>query len=102
MYEALSFRPLSFLGYAIYNNLLGAHGWSHVRFIAQNTSDDKVLDKIKRRVGQIEKAHKMRMKPKIQASPDVLLPVDTMGVDKGPSVDGMDKEEELSSDFIKC
>jgi hypothetical protein len=62
MSEALSLRPLSVLGYAIDNNLLGAHGWSRVWVLAQNTSDDKMLEKIKRRVGQMEKAHKMRMK----------------------------------------
>jgi hypothetical protein len=73
MFEALSCRPLSVLGYAIYNNLLGAHGWSHVRVLAQKTSDDKMLDKIKRRVGQMDKAHKVRMEPKIQASPGVLV-----------------------------
>jgi hypothetical protein len=73
MSKALSCRPLSFLGYAIYNNLLGAHGWNHVRVLAQKTSDNKMLDKIKRRVGQMEKAHKVRMEPKIQASPEVLV-----------------------------
>jgi hypothetical protein len=65
MSEALSFRPLLVLGYAINNNLLGAHGWSRVRVLAQKTSDDRMLEKIKRRVGQMEKAHKMRMKPRI-------------------------------------
>jgi hypothetical protein len=63
MYEALTFRPLSVLGYAINNNLLGAHGWSRVRILAQKTSDNKMLDKIKRRVGHMEKANKMKMKP---------------------------------------
>jgi hypothetical protein len=51
MSEALSFRPLSVLGYAIDNNLLGADGWSRVRVLAQKTSDDRMLEKIKRRVG---------------------------------------------------
>jgi hypothetical protein len=60
-----------------------------------------MLDKIKRRVGQMEKAHKMRMKPKIRASPEVLVPVDLMGVENDPAMDGMDEEEELSPDFIK-
>jgi hypothetical protein len=55
------------------NNLLGAHGLSYVRILAQKTSDDKMLDKIRRRVGQMEKAHKMRMKPKTQASPEVVV-----------------------------
>jgi hypothetical protein len=73
MYEALPCRPLSVLGYAIYNNLLGDHGWNRVRVLAQKTSDDKMLHKIKRRVGQMEKAHKVRMKTKIQASPEVLV-----------------------------
>jgi hypothetical protein len=63
--------PLSVLEYAIYNNLLGAHGWSRVRVLAQKTSDDKKLDKIKRRVAQMEKAHKVWIEPKIQASPEV-------------------------------
>jgi hypothetical protein len=47
MSDALSFRPLSVLGYAIDNNLLGAHGWGRVRVLAQKTSDNKMLDKIK-------------------------------------------------------
>jgi hypothetical protein len=73
MSNALTFKPLSVLGYAIDNNLLGAHGWSRVWILAQKTSDDNMLDKIKRRVGQMEKAHKMRMKPKTQASPEVVV-----------------------------
>jgi hypothetical protein len=73
MSEAFLFRPQSVLGYAIYNNLLGAHGLSRVRVLAQKTSDNKMLDKIKRRVGQMGKAHKVRMEPKIQASPEVLV-----------------------------
>jgi hypothetical protein len=67
MSEALSCRELSVIKYAIYNNLLGAHGWSRVRVLAPKTSDDKMPDKIKRRVGQMGKAHKVRMEPKIQA-----------------------------------
>jgi hypothetical protein len=101
VYEALAFIPLSVLGYAIDNNLMGAHGWSHVRVLAQKTSDDKMLDKTRRRVGLMEKAHKMRMKPKTQGSPEDILSVDLMGVEKGPAVDGMDDEEELYPDFIK-
>jgi hypothetical protein len=101
MSEALTFRPLSVLGYAINNNLLGAHGWSHVRILAQKTSDDKMLEKIKRHVGHMEKAHKMRMKPKTQASPEVVVSVHLMGVEKVPDMDGTDEEEELSPDFIK-
>jgi branched-subunit amino acid transport protein len=54
MSEALSFIPLSVLGYAIDNNLLGAHGWSRVQVLAQKTPDDRMLEKIKRRVGQME------------------------------------------------
>jgi hypothetical protein len=45
--KALSFRPLSVLGYAIDNNLLRAHGWGRVRVLAQKTTEDKMLDKIK-------------------------------------------------------
>jgi hypothetical protein len=43
----------------------------------------------------------MRMKPKIRASPEMLVPVDLMGVENVPAVDGMDEEEELSPEFIK-
>jgi hypothetical protein len=85
MSDDMTFRPLSFIGYAINNNLLGAHGWSCVRILAQKTSGDNMLDNLKMRVGQMEKAHKMRMKPKTQASPEVVLPVDIMGVEKGSS-----------------
>jgi hypothetical protein len=42
------------------------------------------------------------MKPKIWASPEVLLPFDLMGFENDPAVDGMDEEEELFPDFIKC
>jgi hypothetical protein len=55
--------------YAIDNNLLGAHGWSRVWILAQKTSYNKILDNIRRRVGQMEKAHKMSMKPKTEAGP---------------------------------
>jgi hypothetical protein len=48
MYEALTFRTQSVLGYAIENNLLGAHGWSCVRILSQKTSYNKMLDKIRR------------------------------------------------------
>jgi hypothetical protein len=60
-----------------------------------------MLDKIKRRVRQMEKAHKMRMKPKTQASQEFLVPVDLMGFEKGPYVNGTDEEDELSPEFIK-
>jgi hypothetical protein len=50
----------------------------------------------------MEKPHKMKMKPKIRASPEVLVSVDLMGVENDLAVDGMDEEEELSPDFIKC
>jgi hypothetical protein len=53
MYEALALRPQSVLGRAIDNNLLGAHGWSSVRILAQKTSNDKILYKIRRHVGQM-------------------------------------------------
>jgi hypothetical protein len=48
----------------------------------------------------MEKAHKVIMKPKTQASPEVLVIGDLMGVEKGPDVDCMEEEEELSPDFI--
>jgi hypothetical protein len=51
--------------------------------------------------GTDEKAHKMRMKPKTEASPEVVVPGDLMEVEKGPAVDRMEEEEELSPDFIK-
>jgi hypothetical protein len=69
MSEDLAFIPQSVIGYAIDNNLLGAHGWSHVRILVQKTLDDKMLDKIRRHVGQMKKSNKIRMKPKTQASP---------------------------------
>jgi hypothetical protein len=65
MSEALSCRPLSDIGYAIYKNLLVAHGWSRVRVLAQKTLDDKMLDKIKRRVEQMEKSHKVKTETKV-------------------------------------
>jgi hypothetical protein len=52
------------MGYTIDNNLLEAHGWSRVWVLVQKISDDKMLDKIKRWVGQLEKAHRNRMEPK--------------------------------------
>jgi hypothetical protein len=61
MSDALSFRPLSVLGYAIDINLLGSHAWGLVWLLAQKTTDDNMIDKIKRCVGQMKKAHKMRM-----------------------------------------
>jgi hypothetical protein len=39
----------------------------------------------------MERAHKMRMKPKIWASPEVLVLVDLMGVENDPAVDGIDE-----------
>jgi hypothetical protein len=50
----------------------------------------------------MEKAHKMRMKPKTEASPEVVVPGDLMRVKKDPAVDSMEEEEEeLSPDSIK-
>jgi hypothetical protein len=63
MSESLIFRPKSIWECAIDNNLLWAHGWSRVHIFAQKTSDDKMLNNIKRRVGQMEKSQKIRMKP---------------------------------------
>jgi hypothetical protein len=50
----------------------------------------------------MEMAHKMRMKPKTQSSQEIVVPVDIMGVNKGPAVDGTDEEEDISPSFIKC
>jgi hypothetical protein len=102
MSDALAFRTQSVLRYAIINNLLGAHGWSRVWILAQKTSGNNMFDNIRRLVGQMEKAHKMRMKPKTQASTEVVVPGDLMGVEKGPAVDSMEEEEDISPDFIKC
>jgi hypothetical protein len=77
--EALTFIPQSVLRYAIDNNLLDTHGWSRVRILAQKTSDIKMLDKIRRRGGQIKKAHKLRMKPKSQAGTEGVVPVNPNG-----------------------
>jgi hypothetical protein len=41
-----------------------------------------MLDKIRRHVGQMEKAHKMRIKPKTEAGPEFVVPGDLMGVRK--------------------
>jgi hypothetical protein len=65
MSDALSFRTLLLLVYAVDNNLLGTHGWSRERVLEQKTSDDRILEKIKRRVGQMEKVHNMRMSPRV-------------------------------------
>jgi hypothetical protein len=65
--EALVFNPKAVLGYAIDNNLLEDRGWSLVCVFSQKTSDDKMLDKIRRRVGQLEKAAQERMENKSQA-----------------------------------
>jgi hypothetical protein len=102
MADDLAFRPQSVLGYAINNNLLGAHGWSRVRILVQKTSDKKMLEKIRRRVGQMEKAHKMGMEPNTDADPEVMVPGNLNGDEKGPAVDSMEEEEELFPEFIKC
>jgi hypothetical protein len=86
MSESLAFRPKSVWEYAIENNLLGAHGWSRVCILAQKTSDDKMLEKIKRRVGQIENSHKIRMTPKSQAGPEGAVPCSPK--EGGSNVDG--------------
>ena len=75
MSEALVFNPKAVLGYAIDNNLLEAHGWRRVRVLAQNTSDDKMLAKIRRRVGQLEKAARERMEPKLKVGVKGEVPV---------------------------
>jgi hypothetical protein len=100
MYEALAFITQPVLGYAIDSNLLGAHVWSRVQIIVQKTMDDKMLDKIRSRVGQMEKAHKMRMKPKTEAGPEVVVPGKPKGGEKVPAVDPMEEEEEISPEFI--
>jgi hypothetical protein len=56
MAEALAFNAKSVMGYTIDNTLLESRGWSRVRVLVQNTSDDKMLAMIKRWVGQMEKA----------------------------------------------
>jgi hypothetical protein len=74
MSEALAFGPKAVLRYAIDDNLLEAHGWSLVRVLVHKTSYDKMLDKIRRRVGQLEKAHRVRMEPKSHAGPEGVVP----------------------------
>jgi hypothetical protein len=70
--------------------------------LAQKTSDDRMLEKIKMRVGQMEKAHKMRMKPRVRTLPGGLIPIDTMECENDPAVEDMDEEEELTPDFMQC
>jgi hypothetical protein len=55
MPEALDFNTKAVMGYDIANNILEVHVWSRVRVLVQKTLDDKIMDKIKRRVGQLEK-----------------------------------------------
>jgi hypothetical protein len=71
MSESLAFRSKSVWEYNIDNNLLEAQGWSRVRILVQKTSADKMLDKIKRWVEQMEKSHKIRMTSKFQAGPEM-------------------------------
>jgi hypothetical protein len=60
-----------------------------------------MLDKIRRQVGQMEMAHKMRIKPKIEYGPEVLVPCNPKWGEKGPTVDYMEEEEEICHEFIK-
>jgi hypothetical protein len=69
--EALAFIPESVMGYAIDNNLLEAHGWSQVWFLVQKTSDNKFFNEIKSQVGQLEKDHRERIKPKSHTGTEV-------------------------------
>jgi hypothetical protein len=58
-----------------------------------------MLDKIRRHVRQLEKAHKIRMKPKSQAGTKWAVPGNPNG--GGPDADSIEEEEELSPEFIK-
>jgi hypothetical protein len=59
-----------------------------------------MLDNIRRWVGHLEKAHRIRMKPKSQAGTEGVVPVNPNG-GGGPDADSMEEEEELSPEFIK-
>ena len=100
MSEALVFNPKAVLGYAIDNNLLEAHGWRRVRVLAQNTSDDKMLAKIRRRVGQLEKAARERMEPRPKVGVKGEVPVQSEDDKAGSCDDSTDDEEELTPEFI--
>jgi hypothetical protein len=89
------------LGYAIDNNLLEAHGWSRVCVRAQKTSDDKIIDKIRRQMGQLENATREIMEPKSHIGTKGVVPGSPKGDKTGPDGDSMDQEEELSPEFIK-
>jgi hypothetical protein len=69
-----------------------------VQAFVQNTSDDKMLAKTKRRVGQMEKAARERM----ATISHNFAKVRVVSGRTGTVVDIMDTEEEISPDFIKC
>jgi hypothetical protein len=101
MSEALIFNPKAVLGYDIDNNLLEAHGWSRVSVLAQKTSYDNLLDKIRRRVGQLKKASRERMEPKPQAGTEGAVPASPKDDTPGFYEDSMDDEEDLTPEFIR-
>jgi hypothetical protein len=51
-----------------------------------------MLDNIRSRLEHIEMAHKIRIKPKIEAGPEVLVPCNPKWGEKGPVVDSMEEE----------
>jgi hypothetical protein len=49
----------------------------------------------------MEKAHKMRIKPRVRTLPGVLVPIDTMEFENDPALEDMDEEEELTPEFME-
>jgi hypothetical protein len=61
-----------------------------------------MLDRIRRRARQMKKAHSKRMKLTTEAGPEVVVPGNPKGGEKGPALDFMGEEEDISPEFIKC
>jgi hypothetical protein len=62
-----------------------------------------MLDKIRRRVGQLEKAQREIMEPKSHIGTEGgVVPGNPKGGKTGPGEDSMDREEDISPEFIIC
>jgi hypothetical protein len=96
--EAVAFNVKAVMRYAIDNSLFESHGRSRVvQIIVHNTSENKMLARIRRRVGQIEKAAWERMGPISNTGPKCgVVPGNAKGHNTYTVVDSIDTEEDIS------
>ena len=101
--QVLVFDKKAVMGYAIDNNLLDCHGWKSVRRLVQKTTDDNLISRSKRRVGQLQlEERKRRLKRQDNKDSGSSSASDSDSTNKDKYVDIQEeKDDDLTPEFMK-